>query len=147
MKKREIETYMDAFMEGFWSCYCTMIDLIDDDDLSQEKAEPSQEIVEDLSETKRDSSETKDAPEVETSANSSKPKPRTGTNVPEPRNVPHAPEKPTKTPMPDVKPTHDKFVELFKEGKLPTEVAKALGVSPATAYNHMNKAKQEGELK
>jgi hypothetical protein len=61
MKKSEIVTYMDAFMEGFWSCYCTMIDLIDDDDLSQEKAEPSQEIV-------------KEEPEVETSANSSKPK-------------------------------------------------------------------------
>ena len=133
MCKSEIETYMDAFMEGFWSCYCTMIDLIDDDDLSQEKADSSQGLD-------------KEEPEVETSANSSKPKQRTGTNVPEPRNVPHAPEKPTKTPMPDVKPTHDKFVELFKEGKLPTEVAKALGVSPATAYNHMNKAKQEGEL-
>ena len=132
MRKSEIVTYMDAFMEGFWSCYCTMIDLIDDD-LSQEKADSSQGLD-------------KEEPEVETSANSSKPKPRTGTNVPEPRNVPLAPEKPTKTPMPEVKPTHDKFVELFKEGKLPTEVAKALGVSPATAYNHMNKAKQEGEL-
>ena len=80
--------------------------------------------------------EPKPEPKVETSANSSKPKPSTGTNVPEPRNVPHAPERPT----------HDKFVELFKEGKLPTEVAKELGVSPATAYNHLTKAKQEGEL-
>ena len=33
MKKSEIEIYMDAFMEGFWSCYCTMIDLIDDDEV------------------------------------------------------------------------------------------------------------------
>ena len=136
MRKSEIETYMDAFMEGFWNCYCTMIDLIDDDDLSQEKADSSQEIVEDSRETKRDLRETKDAPEVETSGNSSKPKPRTGTNVPEPKKVPHAPERPT----------HDKFVELFKEGKLPTEVAKELGVSPATAYNHLTKAKDKGEL-
>lgn len=90
--------------------------------------------------------EPEEEPEVETSANSSKPKPRTGTNVPEPRNVPHAPEKPTKSTMPKVNPTHDKFVELFKEGKLPTEVAKALGVSPATAYNHLTKAKDKGEL-
>ena len=133
MRKSEIETYMDAFMEGFWNCYCTMIDLIDDDDLSQEKADSSQGLD-------------KKEPEVETSANSSKPKPRTGTNVPEPKTVPHAPEKPTKAPMPEVKPTHDKFVEFFKEGKLPTEVAKELGVSPATAYNHLTKAKKEGEL-
>lgn len=133
MKKSEIATYMDAFMEGFWQCYDMMMDMIDDD-LSQEKADSSQGLD-------------KEEPEVETSANSSKPKPRTGTNVPEPRNVPHAPEKPTKTPMPDVKPTHDKFVELFKQGKLPSEVAKALGVSTQTAYNHLTKANQAGELK
>ena len=126
MKKREIETYMDAFMEGFWQCYDMMMDMIDDDEL--ELTQVNQE------------------PEVETSENSSKPKPRTGTNVPEPRNVPHAPEKPTKTPMPDVKPTHDKFVEMFKEGKLPSEVGKALGVSTQTAYNHLTKAKDKGEL-
>lgn len=132
MKKSEIATYMDAFMEGFWQCYDMMMDMIDDD-LSQEKADSNQGLD-------------KEEPEVETSANSSKPKPRTGTNVPEPKKVPHAPEKPTKTPMPDVKPTHDKFVELFKEGKLPSEVGKALGVSAQTAYNHLNKAKDKGEL-
>ena len=140
MKKREIETYMDAFMEGFWQCYDMMMDMIDDDEPSQDLADSSQGIVEKLSETTQELSEIK--PD-----SSEKPKPRTGTNVPEPRNVPHAPEKPTKTPMPDVKPTHDKFVELFKEGKLPTEVAKELDVSPQTAYNHLYKAKQAGELK
>ena len=112
MKKSEIETYMDAYMEGFWACYCTMFDLIDDDD----SIETTQESL------------------------------KKSRIVPEPRNVPHAPEKPTKAPMPEVKPTHDKFVELFKEGKLPTEVAKELGVSPATAYNHLTKAKDKGEL-
>lgn len=45
MRKSEIETYMDAFMEGFWSCYCTMIDLIDDDEPSQEEVKDNQEIV------------------------------------------------------------------------------------------------------
>ena len=139
MKKSEIEAYMDAYMEGFYSCYDMMIDMIDDDEPSQEEVNDNQEVVKAEPESKPDSSEIKrkileekplEVPHVES-------KPRTGTNVPEPKNVPHAPERPT----------HDKFVELFKEGKLPTEVAKALGVSPATAYNHMNKAKQEGELK
>lgn len=88
----------------------------------------------------------KEEPEVETSANSSKPKPRTGTNVPEPKTVPKAPPIKTKANAPD-KPTHDKFVELFKQSKLPTEVAKELDVSPQTAYNHLYKAKQAGELK
>lgn len=35
MKKSEIETYMDAFMKGFWKCYDIMIDLIDDDDSNE----------------------------------------------------------------------------------------------------------------
>ena len=54
MKKREIETYMDAFMEGFWQCYDMMMDMIDDDEPSQEEVKDSQEIVEDSRETKRD---------------------------------------------------------------------------------------------
>ena len=45
MKKREIETYMDAFMDGFWQCYDMMMDMIDDDEPSQDLAEPSQGIV------------------------------------------------------------------------------------------------------
>ena len=116
-------------MEGFWQCYCTMFDLIDDDDLSQEDVNDSQELVKAEPESKPDSSEIK----------------RKILEA-KPLEVPHAPEKPTKTPMPEVKPTHDKFVELFKQGKLPTEVAKELGVSPATAYNHLTKAKDKGEL-
>lgn len=59
MKKNEIETYMDAFMEGFWSCYCTMIDLIEDDDLSQEEVNDNQEVVKAEPESKPDSSEIK----------------------------------------------------------------------------------------
>lgn len=135
MRKSEIVTYM----RGFVDCYNTMIDLIDDE------TEPK--ALANVSETKPDISELIIRDTTKKSNIYKEPKPRTGTNVPEPRNVPHAPEKPTKTPLPDVKPTHDKFVELFKEGKLPTEVAKELGVSPATAYNHLYKAKQAGELK
>lgn len=45
MKKREIATYMDAYMEGFWQCYDMMMDMIDDDAPSQDLAEPSQGIV------------------------------------------------------------------------------------------------------
>lgn len=41
---------------------------------------------------------------------------------------------------------HDAFVELFKQDKLPSEVAKALGVSIQTAYYHLTKANQAGEL-
>lgn len=119
MKKREIETYMDAYMEGFWQCYCTMFDLIDDDDLSQEEVNDSQEVVKAEPESKPDSSEIK----------------RKILEA-KPLEVLHAPEKPT----------HDKFVELFKQGKLPSEVAKALGVSAQTAYNHLNKAIDKGEL-
>lgn len=44
MKKREIETYMDAYMEGFWQCYDMMMDMMDDDEPSQDLAEPSQGI-------------------------------------------------------------------------------------------------------
>ena len=43
MKKSEIEIYMDAFMEGFWNCYYTMIDLIDDDDSSETTQESLKE--------------------------------------------------------------------------------------------------------
>lgn len=32
MKKSEIATYMDAFMEGFWQCYDMMMDMMDDDE-------------------------------------------------------------------------------------------------------------------
>lgn len=56
MKKSEIETYMDAFMEGFWQCYDMMMDMIDDEP-SQDLAEPSQGIVKDSRETTQDSSE------------------------------------------------------------------------------------------
>ena len=129
MKKSEIETYMDAYMEGFWQCYCTMFDLINDDDLSQEEVNDNKEVVKAEPESKPDSSEIK----------------RKILEA-KPLEVPHAPEKPTKTPMPEVKPTHDKFVELFKQGKLPSEVGKALGVSAQTAYNHLNKAKDKGDL-
>lgn len=59
MKKREIETYMDAYMEGFWQCYDMMMDMMDDDEPSQEEVKDSQEIVEDLSETTQELSETK----------------------------------------------------------------------------------------
>jgi hypothetical protein len=145
MRKSEIETYMNAFMDGFWQCYDMMMDMMDDDEAVNNFNEIKR-MVSEIQPIVPNMAKPKEEPEVETSANSSKPKPRTGTNVPEPRNVPHAPEKPTKTPMPEVKPTHDKFVELFKEGKLPTEVAKELGVSPATAYNHLTKAKDKGEL-
>lgn len=122
MRKSEIETYMDAFMEGFWQCYCVMFDLIDDD-----------EAVNDLSEIKRMVSEI----------------PPIVPKKSEPKELPKAeqPKEESKPEQPKAdKPTHEQFVELFKEGKLPTEVAKELGVSPATAYNHMNKARQEGEL-
>ena len=142
MNKRTIEIYMDAYMEGFYSCYDMMIDMIDDDDISQENADSSQGLD-------------KEEPEVETSANSSKPKP-----IP-----PQISEKPPVAPKPnkskdepkqaknEVKtakkepPTHEDYVAMFKQGKLPTEVAKELNVSPQTAYNHLYKAKQAGELK
>ena len=42
MKKSEIETYMDAYMEGFWACYCTMLDLIDDEPETDSKSDPSE---------------------------------------------------------------------------------------------------------
>ncbi len=32
MKKSEIATYMDAYMEGFWQCYDMMMDMMDDDE-------------------------------------------------------------------------------------------------------------------
>lgn len=62
MKKSEIETYMDAYMEGFWQCYDMMMDMIDDDEPSQEEVKDSQEIVKaepkaELRETTQDSSE------------------------------------------------------------------------------------------
>lgn len=138
MRKSEIETYMNAFMDGFWQCYDMMMDMMDDD-----------EAVNSFNEIKRMVSEIQPiVPNMAKPKEDPKPEPktRTGTNVPEPKNVPHAPKKPTKTPMPDVKPTHDKFVELFKQDKLPSEVAKALGVSIQTAYNHLTKANQAGEL-
>lgn len=135
MKKRDIETYMDAFMEGFWQCYNVMFDLIEDDEWVVQ-AEP---IKTDMT-----------VEELTQKIVENQPKSRL---VPEPTHVPHAPDKPTKTPMPKVKtpkkkpPTHEEYVELFKQGKLPTEVAKALGVAPQTAYNHLYKARQDGDLK
>ena len=116
LTKSEVMQYLNGYMDAMADLMLRIEWMFDEEE--EPKPEPKEE------------------PKVETCANSSKPKPSTGTNVPEPRNVPHAPERPA----------HDKFVELFKEGKLPTEVAKELGVSPATAYNHLTKAKQEGEL-
>ena len=142
MNKRTIEIYMDAYMEGFWQCYDMMIDMIDDDEPSQDLAEPSQGIV-------------KEEPEVETSANSSKPKP-IPPQISEKPPVVSKPSKPKDEPKQaknEVKtakkepPTHEDYVALFNKGKLPTEVAKELNVSPQTAYNHLYKAKQAGELK
>ena len=130
MKKREIETYMDAFTEGFWQCYCTMFDLIEDDEPSQEEVKDSQEIV-------------KEEPEVETSGNSSKPKPRTGTNVPEPKNVPHAPER-----LKIQKIDRGKVCALLDAGWKVPKIAGEMHASEATIYNiqkqhREEKAKQE----
>lgn len=130
MKKREIETYMDAYMEGFWSCYCTMIDLIEDDEPSQEEVKDSQEIVEDSRKTTQELSE---KPPVVPKPSKPKDEPKASKN--DPRQAKKEP------------PTHEDYVALFNKGKLPTEVAKELNVSPQTAYNHLYKAKQAGELK
>lgn len=113
---------MDAYMEGFWQCYCTMIDLIDDDEAVNSFNEIKQ-MVSEIPPVVPKKSEPKEQPKEEPKA---EPKPE--------------------QPKAD-KPTHEQFVELFKQGKLPTEVAKELNVSPQTAYNHLNKARQEGELK
>ena len=130
MNKRTIEIYMDAFMEGFWQCYDMMMDMIDDDDLSQDLAEPSQEIVEDSRKTTQELSE---KPPVVSKPSKPKDEPKQAKN--EPRQAKKEP------------PTHEDYVALFKQNKLPTEVAKELNVSPQTAYNHLYKAKQAGELK
>lgn len=130
MKKREIEVYMDAYMEGFWQCYDMMMDMIDDDAPSQDLAEPSQEIAENLSETTQELSE---KPPVVSKPSKPKDEPKASKNEP---------KQGKKEP-----PTHDDYVTMFKQGKLPTEVAKELNVSPQTAYNHLYKAKQAGELK
>ncbi len=119
MKERDIETYMDAFMEGFWQCYNVMFDLIEDDETVETETEPLQKQP-----------ETAEKPPVV--AKPTKPKD-------EPKNEPKQGKKEP--------PTHEEYVELFKQGKLPTEVAKALGVAPQTAYNHLYKARQDGELK
>lgn len=129
MKKREIETYMDAYMEGFWQCYDMMMDMIDDEP-SQDLAEPSQGIV-------------KEEPEVGTSGNSSKPKPRTGTNVPEPKNVPHAPERPKIQKI-----DRGKVCALLDAGWKVPKIAGEMHASEATIYNiqkqhREEKAKQE----
>lgn len=76
MKKREIETYMDAYMEGFWQCYDMMMDMIEDDEEAEIKPIQTdmtpQELFQKVAEA--DSARRKKVPEVETSANSSKPK-------------------------------------------------------------------------
>ena len=123
MKKREIEVYMDAFMEGFWQCYDMMMDMMDDD-------EPSQGIVKDSHETTQELSE---KPPVVSKPSKPKDEPKVSKNEP---------KQGKKEP-----PTHEDYVALFNKGKLPTEVAKELNVSPQTAYNHLYKAKQAGELK
>lgn len=132
MKKNEIATYMDAYMEGFWQCYDMMMDMMDDDEPSQDLAESSQGIV-------------KEDPEVETSANSSKPKPRTGTNVPEPRNVPHAPERPKIQKI-----DRGKVCALLDAGWKVPKIAGEMHASEATIYNiqkeyREQKAKQEAK--
>ena len=130
MKKSEIETYMNAFMDGFWQCYDMMMDMMDDDEPSQDLADSSQEIVENLSETTQELSE----------------KPPVVSKPSKPKDEPKQAKNEVKTAKKEP-PTHEDYVALFNKGKLPTEVAKELNVSPQTAYNHLYKAKQAGELK
>ena len=124
MKKREIETYMNAFMDGFWQCYDMMMDMMDDDEEEQVETETeANPVLPQISEN---------PPVV------SKPS--------KPKDEPKASKNETKTAKKEP-PTHEDYVALFNKGKLPTEVAKELNVSPQTAYNHLYKAKQAGELK
>lgn len=111
MKKSEIETYMDAYMEGFWACYCTMIDLIDDDD--------SSEITQESLKKSR--------------------------IVPEPKNVPHAPER-----QKIQKIDRGKVCALLDAGWKVPKIAGEMHASEATIYNIQKeyreaKAKQSQE--
>lgn len=74
MKKNEIATYMDAYMEGFWQCYDMMMDMMDENKETKpiQTDMTPQELVQKVADA--DSARRKKVPEVETSANSSKPK-------------------------------------------------------------------------
>ena len=137
MKKREIETYMDAFMEGFWQCYDMMMDMIDDD-----------EVVNSFDEIKRMVSEIQPiVPNMDKPKEDPKPesKPRTGTNVPEPKTVPHAPER-----QKIQKIDRGKVCALLDAGWKVPKIAGEMHASEATIYNiqkeyREQKAKQEGQ--
>lgn len=142
MKKREIETYMDAYMEGFWQCYDMMMDMIDDDEEPQAEPVQTDMTVQELAQKVADAD----------SARRKKAQVETDTVPPQISEKPPVVPKPSK-PKDESRqakkepPTHEDYVALFNKGKLPTEVAKELNVSPQTAYNHLYKAKQAGELK
>jgi transposase-like protein len=125
MKKSEIESYMDAYMEGFWQCYCVMFDLIEDDDLSQEEANSSQEIVKDSSEIKRKILEAK------------------------PLEVPYVEPDQTKPKTSKIqKIDRGKVCALLDAGWKVSKIAGEMGVSEPTIYNiqkqhREEKAKQE----
>lgn len=149
MKKREIEVYMDAYMEGFWQCYDMMMDMMDDDEEPQAEPVQTDMTVQELFQKVADADSAR-RKKVQAETNpvppqiSEKPPvvPKPSKPKDEPKQAKNEPKSAKKEP-----PTHEDYVALFNKGKLPTEVAKELNVSPQTAYNHLYKAKQAGELK
>lgn len=125
MKKREIETYMDAFMEGFWQCYDMMMDMIDDD-----------EAVNDLSDIKRMVSEIPPVVPKKT----------------EPKEQPKEEPKPEAPKQKIQKIDRGKVCALLDAGWKVPKIAGEMHASEATIYNiqkeyREQKAKQEGQAK
>ena len=127
MKKREIETYMDAFMEGFWQCYDMMMDMIDDDE-AVNSFDEIKRMVSEIQPIVLKKSEPKEQPKEE-------PKPE------EPK--PEAP-KPSKIQKID----RGKVCALLDAGWKVPKIAGEMHASEATIYNiqkeyREQKAKQE----
>ena len=123
MKKREIETYM----EGFWSCYCTMIDLIEDDEPSQEEVNDSQEVVKAEPESKPDSSDIKRKILEE-----------------KPLDVPYVEPDQTKPKTSKIqKIDRGKVCALLDAGWKVSKIAGEMGVSEPTIYNIQKQHREE----
>lgn len=129
MKKREITTYMDAFMEGFWQCYDMMMDMMDDDEEPQVEPIQTDMTVQELFQKVADADSAR-------------------------RKTGLAPEQPKEEPKPEApkpkiqKIDRGKVCALLDAGWKVPKIAGEMHASEATIYNiqkeyREQKAKQE----